>query len=73
MAAELSECTSAADIAAKTQQAMGLKLSTSSVKLLLRKKVPLLTPEQKQPSVRFANLALRTPESGESVAHGAES
>ena len=38
MAAKLPECTSAADIAAKTQQAMGLKLSTSSVKRLLRKK-----------------------------------
>ena len=67
MAAKLPECTSAADIAAKTQQAMGLKLSTSSVKRLLRKKglqhltaklVPMLTPQQKQARVRFARLAL---------------
>ena len=68
MAAKLYECTSAADIAAKTHQAMCLKLSTSSVKRLLRNKglqhltaksVPMLTPEQKQPRVRFAKLALR--------------
>ena len=68
MAAKLPECYSAADIAAKTQQATGLKLSTSSVKSLLRKKglqhltakvVPMLTTAHKQARVRFANLALR--------------
>lgn len=68
MAAKLPECYSAADIAAKTQQATGLKLSTSSVKRLLRKKglqhltakvVPMLTTAHKQARVRFAKLALR--------------
>ena len=67
MAAKLPECYSAADIAAKTQQATGLKLSTSSVKRLLRKGlqhltakvVPMLTTAHNQARVRFAKLALR--------------
>lgn len=68
MAAQLPECTSAADIAAKTQQATGLKLSASSVTRLLRKKglqhltakvVPMLTASQKLARVKFAKSALR--------------
>ena len=37
-AAQLPECTSAADIAAKTQQAVGLKISASAITRLLRRK-----------------------------------
>ena len=68
MAAQLPECTSAADIAHKTQQALGLKLSPSTITRLLRKKglqhlrdkvVPMLTAGQKQNRVRFAKSALR--------------
>ena len=68
MAAQLTECTSAADIAAKSQQATGTKLSARTVRRLLRKKglqhltakvVPMLKPEQKLARVRFAKLALR--------------
>ena len=68
MAAQLPECTSAADIAAKTQQAIGLKLSASAVTRLLRRKglqhltakaVPMLTAKQKLARVSFAKAALR--------------
>ena len=68
MAAQLPECTSAADIAGKTQQATGTKMSARTVRRLLRKKglqhltakvVPMLKPEQKLARVRFAKLALR--------------
>ena len=68
MAAQLPECTSAADIAAKTQQAMGLKLSPSTVTRLLKRKglqhltakvVPMLTDKQKLARVNFAKAALR--------------
>ena len=38
MAAQLLECTSSANIAAKTQEATGVKLSPRSVRRLLRKK-----------------------------------
>ncbi|KAL3133693.1 hypothetical protein ABBQ32_008193 [Trebouxia sp. C0010 RCD-2024] len=56
MAAQLPECTSAADIAAKSQQALGLKFSASTVIRLLKRKglqhltakvVPILTDKQK--------------------------
>ena len=55
--AQLPKCTSAADIAARTQQAMGLKLSPSTVTRLWRRKglqhltakvVPMPTGKQKQ-------------------------
>ena len=68
MAAQLPECTSAADIAAKTQQALGLKLSASTVTRLLKRKglqhlapkvVPMLTDKQKLARVTFAKAALR--------------
>ena len=61
MAAQL-ERTSAADIAVKTQQALGLKLSLSTVTRLVRKKrlqhmtvkvKPMLTDSQKQVRVRY--------------------
>ena len=38
MAAQLLECTNSADVAAKTQEATGVKLSPRSVRRLLRKK-----------------------------------
>ena len=37
MAAQLPECSSAADVAAKTQQEIGLKMSISSITRLLRR------------------------------------
>ena len=67
-AAQLPECTSAADIAAKTQQAVGLKISASAITRLLRRKglqhlsakvVPMLTAKQKLARVTFAKAALR--------------
>lgn len=68
MAAQLPECSSAADVAAKTQQAKGLKMSPSSITRLLRRKglqhltakvVPMLTARQKLARVRCAKTALR--------------
>ncbi len=68
MAAQLPECTSAADVAAKTQQALGLKLSSRTVTRLLKKKglqhltakvVPMLKDSQKLARVTFAKAALR--------------
>ena len=67
-AAQLPECTSAADIAAKTEQALGLKISASAVTRLLREKglqhlaarvVPVLTAKHKLARVTFARAALR--------------
>jgi len=43
MAAQLPECSSAADVAAKTQQAKGLEMSPRSITRLVRRKVLLLT------------------------------
>lgn len=68
MAAQLPECTSAADIAAHTERALDSKLSCSTVTRVLRqqglqhlraKVVPLLTASQKLDRVRFAKAALR--------------
>jgi transposase len=68
MAAQLPECSSAADVAAKTQQEKGLKMSPSSITRLLRRKglqhltakvVPMLKDSQKLARVRFAKAALR--------------
>ena len=67
-AAQLPECSSAAVVAAKTQQAKGLKMSPSSITRLLRRKwlqhlrakvVPMLTASQKLATVRSARAALR--------------
>lgn len=68
MAAQLPECTSAADIAAKTQRDLGLKSSPSTITRLLRQQglqhltaraVPMLTDSQKLSRVKFAKAALR--------------
>ena len=68
MAAQLPECTSAADIAANTERALGRKFSSSTVTRLLRKKglqhlraktVPILTAHHKVRRVIFAKKALR--------------
>ena len=68
MAAQLPECSSAADVAAKTQQEIGLKMSPSSITRLLRRQglqhltakvVPMLTDSQKLDRVKFAKAALR--------------
>ena len=68
MAAQLPECTSAADIAANTERALGSKFSPSTVTRILRKQglqhlrakvVPMLTASQKLNRLRFAKAALR--------------
>ena len=68
MAAQLPECTSAADIAAQTQQAMDLKLSPSTVTRLLKtlglqhltaEIVPMLTDKRKLARVKIVKAALR--------------
>ena len=68
MAAQLPECTSAADIAAKTQQDLGVTMSPSTVTRFLRKQglqhltakvVPMLTEKQKLARINFARKALR--------------
>ena len=68
MAAQLPECTSAADIAANMERATGSKISSSTVTRLLRRKglqhlrprvVPMLTATQRLNRVRFARTALR--------------
>ena len=70
MAAQLPECSSAADVAAKPQQAKGLKMSPSSITRLLRRKglqhitakvVPMLKASQKLARVTYAKAALRIP------------
>ncbi|DBA79928.1 TPA: hypothetical protein ACH3X1_008138 [Trebouxia sp. C0004] len=69
MAAQLPECTSAADIAARTKQDVEVQLSRSSVTRILKRKgmqhlspkvVPLLTAMQKAARIKFARAALRT-------------
>jgi len=69
MAAQLPECTSAADIAARTKQDLEVQLSRSSVTRILKRKgmqhlspkvVPLLTAMQKAARIKFARAALRT-------------
>ena len=68
MTAKLPKCFSAADIAAQTQQDLGLKFSTSTVRRVLRKQglkhlspkvVPLLTAQHKLDRVKFAKKAMR--------------
>ena len=68
MAAQLPECTSAADIAANTERALGSKFSSSTVTRLLRKQglqhlrariVPMLKACHKVDRVTFARKALR--------------
>ena len=68
MAAQLPECSSAADIVARTQQDLQLQLSCSTFTRILRrnglkhlspKVVPLLTARQKAARVKFARAALR--------------
>ena len=68
MAAQLPECTSAADIAANTERALGSKFSSSTVTRLLRKQglqhlrariVPMLRACHKVDRVTFARKALR--------------
>ena len=68
MAAQLPECTSAADIAANVQCAIGSKLSSSTVTRLLRRKglqhlrprvVPMLTASHMLDRVYLAKAALR--------------
>lgn len=67
---QLPQCTSAADIAAKTQQAVGLKISASAIMRLVRKKglqhstakivpIAMLTAKQKLARVTFTKAALR--------------
>ncbi|DBA98086.1 TPA: hypothetical protein ACH3X1_014707 [Trebouxia sp. C0004] len=67
--AQLPECTSAADIAARTKQDVEVQLSRSSVTRILKRKgmqhlspkvVPLLTAMQKAARIKFARAALRT-------------
>ena len=67
-AAQLPECKTAADIAAKTKQDLGKRLSCSTVRSILRhnglthkspKVIPFLTAKQKLNRVRFAKAALR--------------
>lgn len=68
LTAQLPECSSAGDIASKTEQDLGVHLSTSTIKRILRGKglqhlspkiVPLLTARQKLARVKFAKAALR--------------